>query len=57
MSIYSGLATREDETNYNKLLSRLVSTMQDHILELSNGIIAAHFASKYSKLIAKMQTY
>ncbi len=57
MSIYSGLATREDETNYNKLLTRLVSTMQDHIIELSNGIIASHFASKYTKLIAKMQTY
>lgn len=57
MSIYSGLPTREDETNYNKLLCRLLSTMQDHIIELSNGIIEAHFSSKYTKLIAKMQTY
>lgn len=57
MSIYSGLPTREDQTNYNKLLCRLITTMQEHIIQLTNGIIAAHFSSKYSKIIAKMETY
>jgi hypothetical protein len=31
--------------------------MQEHILELSQGNITAHFGSKYNRVIDKMQTY
>jgi hypothetical protein len=57
MSIYSGFPTREDETNYNRLLARLMSTMQEHILELSQGSIESHFGNKYNRIINKMQAY
>ena len=39
MSIYSGLPTRKDENNYNKLLTKLLLILQQHVLELSNGSI------------------
>ena len=33
MSIYSGFATRKDETNYNQLLARLLALMQQQCLQ------------------------
>jgi hypothetical protein len=57
MSIYSGFPTREDETNYNRLLVRLITTMQEHIMDLSQGNITANFGNKYNRIINKMQNY
>jgi hypothetical protein len=34
MSIYSGFATRKLEENYNNLVSKLISLLQDHLIEL-----------------------
>lgn len=34
MSIYSGFATRKDETNYNQLLTKLLALMQHQCLQL-----------------------
>jgi len=33
MSVYSGFPTRKDETNYNKLLIKLIQTLQNHLLK------------------------
>lgn len=33
MSVYSGFATRKDETNYNQLLAKLIRTLISHLLE------------------------
>ena len=55
MSIYSGLPTRKDENNYNKLLLKLILLMQDHILDLSKGNIPIQYTSQYSKIFSKMQ--
>ena len=35
MSIYSGFATRETERKYNKLIIRLLKSLQEHIIELT----------------------
>ena len=55
MSIYSGLPTRKDENNYNKLLVRLILLLQDHILDLSKGSISLLYINQYSKIISKME--
>ena len=55
MSIYSGLPTRKDENNYNKLLVKLILLLQDHILDLSKGNISVQYINQYSKILSKMQ--
>lgn len=57
MSIYSGFPTREDEKNYNKLLVKLITTLQSHVLQLTCGLISPEMANKYTRIISKMQTY
>ena len=57
MSIYSGFPTREDEKNYNKLVSKLIVTLQSQVLELTGGVIAGPFLAKYQRTISKMQGY
>ena len=57
MSIYSGLPTRKDETNYNKLLLKLLTTMQEHILDLTNCMIEGKWARKYAGIIGRMEGF
>lgn len=57
MSIYSGLPTREDEKNYNRLLSKLITLLQSQIIDLTKGLIPVSYAGKYQRIISKMQTY
>lgn len=55
MSIYSGLPTRKDEANYNKLLTKMFLVLQQHVLELSKGFIDPKYINQYSKILGKMQ--
>ena len=55
MSIYSGLPTRKDEHNYNKLLSKLFLLLQEHVLELSKGFIDSKYIVQYSKVLARLK--
>ena len=56
MSIYSGLPTRKEENNYNKLLLKLILLLQDHVLDLTKGKISTYYINQYSKILSKMQT-
>ena len=60
MSIYSGFATRRDESRYNDLLSKLINMMQQHLLDALKHC-AQDFLSKkvvgYAKIIGKMREY
>ncbi len=58
MSIYSGFPTRKDESNYNKLLSSLFMTLQNHLLEFINqAIVPQDKVNKYTRIIYKMRDY
>lgn len=58
MSIYSGFPTRRDESNYNVLLSRLISLLQTDLLELLNGnVLSEKKVGAYWKVISKMRLF
>jgi len=58
MSIYSGFATRKDETNYNHLLERLIETLQSQLMKLVDPLkVPEHLSTRYSKIISKMRQY
>lgn len=57
MSIYSGFATRKDESKYNGLLTKLILLMQNHILEFVEGKVGQAKALAYTKIISKMKDY
>lgn len=54
MSIYSGFSTRKEEDKYNKLLGRLITTLQNHILELTSGNIGLSYFTQYSNITTKL---
>ena len=58
MSIYSGFATRRDESRYNDLLSRLINMLQLQLLEVVK-VTNIEFLNKkvvgYAKIISKMR--
>ena len=58
MSIYSGFATRRDESKYNELLSKLLNMLQNHLLEVIK-VNNIDFLSKkvvgYAKIVSKMR--
>ena len=56
MSIYSGFGTRKEEEKYNKLLTRLIETLQVHILTLTNGKIDLEFYKQYQQILFKLTT-
>ena len=58
MSVYSGFATRKEETNYNQLLAKLLRTLISHLLELTSlPALSKTKSIIYSKIIAKIQQY
>jgi len=57
MSIYSGFATRKDETKYNGLLAKLILLMQNHLLEFISGGTGQAKVLSYTKIIFKMKDY
>ena len=58
MSVYSGFATRKEETNYNQLLAKLLRTLISHLLELTSlSALSKTKSIIYSKIIAKIQQY
>ncbi len=58
MSIYSGFPTRRDEERYNTLLSKLILTLQGHLLELIGEGAPPHAKNvTYSRIIAKMRDF
>jgi hypothetical protein len=57
MSIYSGFATRRDETKYNDLLSRMILMLQQQVLELIEGEFPRKKVLGYSKVISRMREY
>jgi hypothetical protein len=58
MSIYSGFPTRRDEEKYNSLLSKLIQTMQAHLIELiGDSVTPQPKVMAYSRIMAKMQDY
>lgn len=58
MSIYSGFPTRKDEHSYNKLVSKLLMLLQDHLFEfISPKTISEDKIISYSRIIAKMKLY
>ena len=54
MSVYSGFATRKQETYYNKLLSKLISILTHHILALPAD--PSHFP-KFGGCLHKIYKY
>ena len=58
MSIYSGFPTRKDESTYNHLLEKLLTTMQAHLLEFINPLnMTRQLSLSYSKIIQKMRQF
>lgn len=58
MSVYSGFPTRKDETNYNKLLIKLIQTLQNHLLKfITPDDISQHECDQYNRILLKMQAY
>lgn len=55
MSIYSGFATRKDENKYNLLLAKLITLMQNHLLEFIEGATTQSKILSYVKVISKMK--
>jgi hypothetical protein len=57
MSIYSGFPTRRDEEKYNGLLSKLILTLQSHLMEFIEENVPQIKVVAYSRIIAKMKDY
>ena len=60
MSIYSGFATRRDESKYNDLLSKLITMLQNHLLQTIKSVTQDNLNKKivnYAKIINKMRQY
>lgn len=57
MSIYSGFPTRKDEEKYNSLLSKLILTLQSHLLEFIGETVPQNKIKTYAKIINRMREY
>ena len=57
MSIYSGFPTRRDEEKYNGLLSKLILTLQAHLLEFVGDNVPQIKVVTYGRIVAKMKDY
>lgn len=57
MSIYSGFPTRKDEEKYNSLLAKLITTLQNHLMELIGQAIPQQKVKAYTKIITRMREY
>lgn len=57
MSIYIGFPTRRDEEKYNSLVSKLILTLQSHIIELAGETIPHSKIITYSRIISRMKDY
>ena len=57
MSIYSGFATRRDESKYNGLLAKLIERLQDHLLELADQEQLKKKVVGYSKIVSRMREF
>ena len=58
MSIYSGFATRQQESFYNKLTFKLIELMANKLLGQYNGVIQfdeKSFARKVNKIFRTMR--
>jgi hypothetical protein len=57
MSIYSGFPTRRDEEKYNGLLSKLILTLQGHLMEFIGETVPHAKLVTYSRIISKMKDF
>ena len=58
MSIYSGFATRKDETTYNQLVVKLLKLMQQQCLQLMRVVEPpVEVRSNFVRVISKMMHF